>query len=405
MYEIPALNRTGKVVIPPSKSDGQRAIVCAAFAHGTSEVTGIGPSADEQQLLQAVQALGAKVEQFGNVTRITGIQHLEKEVAISVGESGLACRLMGMISAAFDRKVTVNGVGSLLTRPMDEFVAVLGEHVALNEGKLPLTVCGPLTGSTFDINGALSSQFVSGLFVALALRNEAAIVRVNDLRSGAYLQMTLRTLSRFGVGFTTKDEHVFKRNQGVLSACSYQVEADWSSASYWLVAAALGKKVALSGLKASSLQADKALLNVLLQVGCSVYWEEEVLFVQPRSLQPFEFDATDCPDLFPALVALAAGIVGESKIYGTERLKHKESDRAQTLQQEFGKLGLTIALKENEMIVHGTGKLTGGVVSSCNDHRIAMSLAVGSILAEQPVFIEGKEAVKKSYPSFWDEWK
>ncbi len=408
MFKIPPLTRQDIVVIPPSKSDGQRAIVCAAFANGTSEVIGIGPSADEQQLLLAVQALGVTVEKQGTVTRITGLQQLNSSCSISVGESGLACRLMGMIAAALNHTVTITGEGSLLARPMDEFETVLKPHVSaisLENGKLPLSVCGPIEGSTFEINGSLSSQFVSGLFVALAIRNEAATVKVNELRSGAYLQMTLRTLHHFGVEFSSKNQLVYQRDNGMLKACSYQVEADWSSASYWLVAAALGKKIRLAGLKANSLQADKALLNMLLQAGCSIVWEGEHLLVESRELRPFEVDATDCPDLFPALVALAAGIQGESRIRGIHRLIHKESNRALTLQQEFGKLGLQITFHEDEMLVFGTGKLTGGLVSSCNDHRIAMALAVGSMLAEESVLIEGKEAVKKSYPSFWDEWK
>ncbi|HRP53918.1 MAG TPA: hypothetical protein PLI97_10485, partial [Fluviicola sp.] len=188
-------------------------------------------------------------------------------------------------------------------------------------------------------------------------------------------------------------------------ATAYHVENDWSAASYWLLAAALGHPIQISGLNTTSLQADKAFLDVLKLAGCSISVNESILEVSSSSLRAFTFDATHCPDLFPTLVVLAAKIKGISIIKGLNRLQHKESDRGKVLRKEFGKMGLNCELIGDEMHVHGTGVLHGARVFSHKDHRIAMSLAIAATCALGTTIIEDAQAVSKSYPEFWEQLK
>jgi 3-phosphoshikimate 1-carboxyvinyltransferase len=227
-------------------------------------------------------------------------------------------------------------------------------------------------------------------------------LKVRNLVSRPYIEMTLNTLKVFGVEIEEIEKDCFRINGKKLTSCEYKIEADWSSASYWLVAAALGQNLIIQNLNLTSLQADKTLLLALEKANCQVIYSERGIQIDGTNRKAFDFDATDCPDLFPALVVLAAGIDGLTKISGIHRLEHKESNRALTLQSEFGKLGLKIELIANEMWIHGTGKLSGGKVDSHNDHRIAMSLGIASCITDVAIEIHGAEAVGKSYPSFWE---
>lgn len=397
---------SGNIQIPASKSDSQRAILCAALADGKSRLSGLGSSDDEKAMLDSVCTLGAKVN-FSSpvVAEITGIKGISQPLNLSVGESGLGLRLLTCVSAGFDQKVVLNGSGSLLKRPMDFFDEVLPEfgcEVSTTNGFLPIEVCGPLQGRDLTVDGALSSQFISGLLIALPRSEKASSLTVSNMKSGPYIQMTLKTLRKFGIEIENR-ENVFRipGNQSY-QATDYAIEGDWSSASYWLAASALGHAVSVSGLSMGSLQADKAMLNALMNAGCKIQIENQSILIDGENIQPFEFDAENCPDLFPALVVLASKCKGISTIKGVRRLEHKESNRGLTLQSEFGKMGLKIDLDDDEMRIHGTGSLQGALVSSHHDHRIAMSLAIAGSFANGETIIENAEAVAKSYPDFWE---
>ena len=397
---------SGKVYVPASKSDAQRAILAAALAKGTSELIGVGPSDDEQAMLKAVKQLGAKISVISATKiQVEGIQQAPVSCHLSVGESGLAARLLSAVSATFGAEIVLEGHGSLNTRPFHFYEEVLpqfGARVQTTNGCLPLSVIGPLQGSVIAVDGSLSSQYISGLLMALPLADGNSSLQVNHLASWPYVAMTMATLNSFGIeiNHTQMASFSITGNQRY-QAISYHIDGDWSAASYWLVAAALGHSVSISGLKMSSLQADKHLLDILMKAGCKIIHSEKGLQVDGSNRMPFECDATDCPDLFPALVVLAASVKGVSTIKGALRLIHKESNRAAVLKQEFAKLGVLIELKEDEMLVYGTGEIAGGEVHSNNDHRIAMCLAIAGTIANAEVTIHNSEAVSKSYPEFW----
>ena len=401
----PGLYR-GSVKIPGSKSDAQRAILAAGLAKGRSQLENIGISDDVRHLLAAITDLGAKVSESGNMVEIDGTVKLPNEACVNVGESGLAFRLMCGLAAVQNGVYTIEGTGSLLSRSqsfLSEFYPNFGVDVALTNGCAPAKIHGPIEASELLVDGSASSQHISGMLMALPLLSHDSVLKVGSLNSRPYVNMTLETLAKFGIDIdeTQKDVFNIRGNQSYNSS-NYPIEGDWSAASYWIVAAALGAKVSLEGLNMNSFQADKTLLDVMELVGCQID-DKGALNIQGKAHRAFQFDATHCPDLFPALAVLAAGIVGQSSIYGTSRLAQKESDRASVLQSEMAKLGVHVELLENEMVIHGTGVINEGAIDSHNDHRIAMCFAVAGMFADGPVVINEAEAVTKSYPEFWKD--
>lgn len=399
--------RTGEIVVPASKSDGQRALLCAALASGVSKISGLGISKDEQAMLTAIQALGAEVLEREHTLYITGMRKPEKSVTLHAGESGLGFRLLCGTAGAFSVPVTLTGSGSLLARPMafwDEVFPKLGVSVTSNRGFAPLTICGPYRVGNAQADGSASSQYISGLLIGLVKSGLAISLEANNLVSGAYVDMTLETMRAFGVTVYRSGNTFSYPHAGSFRAAEYRVEADWSSAGYWLVAAALGHSIVVRGLNQQSKQADKALLEVLVSSGCTLHWEENRLQVTPpeAGLKAFDFDAGNCPDLFPALVVLASQCAGTSRISGVGRLRHKESDRAASLQDEFKKMGLAIEISGDVMEIPGTTALMGAVVDAHNDHRIAMCLAIAATIASGETTISDAACVSKSYPEFWE---
>ena len=400
--------RKGVISVPPSKSDTQRALLCAALAKGESVIDMVGKSQDEQAMLQAIVDMGATVTPHGNGNySIVGIQAFPKHIEIHAHESGLGARLLTAVCAAGEEKLTITGTGSLISRTMEFYRDVLPQFgVQLSDftGHLPITVQGPMVGNDLEIDGSISSQFISGLLLALPLAKGNSRLKINNLASRPYVDMTLKTLRTFGINIEKEGKDMYSISGGQqFTPTNYTIEGDWSAASCWLTAAALGADLTICGLSSSSAQADKQMLAALMSAGCSVHVTSEGLRVNGTNKHPFEFDASDCPDLFPALVTLAAFIPGKSILHGAHRLIHKESNRAQALILEFLKLGITIEHLGNALHIQGKSTILGGEVQAHNDHRIAMSLGICGLFSQGPIVIHGSESVAKSYPTFWED--
>lgn len=399
--------RKGIIHIPSSKSDSQRAILAAALAKGESTLINVGKSLDEFGILQSIQTLGAKVEQIEDTKYlIKGIQNFPQNAEIDIIESGLGCRLITNVCATQSGTYKIIGKGSILTRPMlffENTLPQIGVKVTSNNGFLPIEIQGPVTGGNIEISGKDSSQYLSGLLMGLPISQSDTYITVNELNSLPYVEMTLNTLLKFGINIQHQNfENFIVGGKQRYISCTYTIESDWSSASYWLVASALGLDIELTGLTLASYQADKQILKAFEAANCTIEFIDKKLKIKGKHRKPFRFDATNCPDLFPALVTFAALCDGKSEIIGVNRLAHKESNRGIALQQEFEKLGVTIVLDENTMHIYGKDYIEGGNVNSHNDHRIAMCLAIAGLLAESKVEIEGAESVGKSYPEFWN---
>ncbi len=384
----------------------QRAVAAALLANGKSIIRNPGLSNDCLAALDVAEKLGATVIRKADLIEISsnGIQPRFDE--INCGESGLGIRMFTPIAALASQPITINGHGSLTTRPMNFFEEVLpqlGVKITSREGKLPLHIQGPLQPKDITIDGSLSSQFLTGLLMAYGANAENVTITVQDLKSKPYIALTLQLMAHFGVNVQQENFETFhfgKKQQ--YQAKDYTVEGDWSGAAFLLVAAAVAGKAEVHHLNTASAQSDKAILDALRSAGAYLLPGMFTINIEKDGLKAFEFDATDCPDLFPPLVALAANCKGTTKILGVSRLAHKESDRGITLQQEFGKMGIQIDLNGDEMLVHGGTGIKGATVSSHNDHRIAMACAVAALTADAPVVIENAEAINKSYPEFYD---
>ncbi len=402
----------GSVAAPGSKSAAQRMVACALLARGESVISEFPDSDDCVASLNIAQALGAIIKQKGKEVTIkggfsdsflAGIRNPEKE--IMCGESGLSSRMFTPIVALSEEEISIKGHGTLLKRSFadyEEILPALGAQCSSNNGLLPLTVKGPLQGGELEMDGAMSSQFLTGVLTALARANSTSTVHVKNLSSKPYVDMTLEILAKFGVKIKHENYETFHVKPTVYKPQTLVVPGDWSGAAFLLVAGALcaDEGITVTNLTTDITQADAAILEVLRLAGVDFIPQKDSVFVKASDINAFEFDANDCPDLFPPIVALAAFADGVSTIYGTKRLVHKESNRAKTLQQEFAKANIRITLRGDYMKVY-PAPIRPAIINSHNDHRIAMAGAVLGLAGDR-MTIRGAEAVAKSFPDFFD---
>ncbi len=399
----------GTVTAPPSKSAAQRAIAIAALCEGESVLYNTGTSEDVQAAIRVCESLGADINhmrQPGDGLRMAG--GIKSSVKmLNCGESGLCLRMFSGIAAALPFPVQLTGEGSLLNRPISMIttgMSALGVECLSADGGLPVTIKGPIKKGEFTLDASGTSQLLTGVLIAAPLLHQDLLLRVRNLASKPYIDLTLDIMERFDVRVDHDDYQEFHIRAGQrYSPTDYHVEGDWSGAAFLLVAGTIAGKVTIEGLQKESFQADRMILNALKQAGASLgYPDDKKIIVEKRPLRSFEFDATDCPDLFPPLAVLAANCEGESKIIGTERLHSKESDRAATLFDLLTKLGIGIRVHDNTMYIKG-GRIKSAEVHSHGDHRIAMAAATAALNADGPVHITGADAVNKSYPGFFGD--
>jgi 3-phosphoshikimate 1-carboxyvinyltransferase len=296
--------------------------------------------------------------------------------------------------------------GSLLQRNVGmvkDALLEIGARVGTNKGHPPLKVRGPINPAHFSIDCAETSQLLSGLLMALPLCDGDSSIEARNLKSSPYVDMTISIMRDFGVRVEREGEHFEIMGGQKYRPSSYSVEGDWSGASFLLVAGAIAGSVSVSGLEEGSLQGDKRVLDVLRAAGAKVEVGNGRVLVGKGKLMGFEFDAADCPDLFPPLVALACNCSGKSVILGAGRLIGKESNRAAALVSEFGKIGAKLRVAGDAIEVDGGATLSGGEIDSHSDHRIAMACAVAALNCREGVRINNADCVSKSYPSFFGD--
>lgn len=397
----------GSLQAPPSKSFAQRAVAAAALAGGRSVIMYPGDSDDVRVALNVVRQFGAHTEVSEDKVAITGGLSVPS-APLDCGEAGLSIRMFSAIAALLDQSVILTGRGSLLKRPMkviEESLRAAGAECTTSNGFVPVKVRGPLPGGTARIDGSLSSQVVTGILMAAPMALNDMTLLVDNLQSRPYVDITLSVMESFGVLADNNNySEFFVKSGQSYKPCRYEVEGDWSGSAFLLVAGAIAGEVTVTNLRTGSPQADRAIMEVLEKAGASFTLSGKEIKVTKSRLRPFVFDAGHCPDLFPPLVSLAAYCGGESIIAGAGRLIHKESNRAETLREEFGKLGISVEYDGDVMRVKG-GQVKGGVVHSRGDHRIAMACAVAALAGSADVEIGEAEAVAKSYPRFFDDLK
>lgn len=398
----------GTLTAPPSKSLMIRACAAALLTKGESVIKNPSFCDDARSALDIIQALGARVNEKKAEVKIKGGKHTRNTV-LDCGESGLCMRMFAPIAALDRKKFTLTGSGTLLTRPMDmleEPLRQLGGFCQTRSGHPPVQIKGPIRGGRIILDGSTSSQVLTGLFLALPLCPLDSEIDAQNLRSRPYAALTHSVLQHFGITISEQNDygHVSIKGNQLYRPAIYTVEGDWSSAAFMLVAGAVNGQVTLTRLSEKSPQADKKVLEAFISCGADITVSADAVSVRRNQLKAFDFDATECPDLFPPLTVLASACRGRSRIAGVQRLRHKESDRAHTLQTELTKIGAQISFLEDTMEIEGV-PMEGGAIDSHGDHRIAMAGAVAGLHTRNGVGIRKWQAVSKSYPDFFDDLK
>jgi 3-phosphoshikimate 1-carboxyvinyltransferase len=397
----------GRVQAPPSKSMTQRAIAAALLVEGRSEVRNPSSCEDAQAASRIAEGLGAEITRRPGVLSIKGgFQPATGE--LDCGESGLCLRLFSPIAALASSAIRLDGRGSLKGRPvgmMEKPLTELGVRCSTVNGFPPVSVEGPLQGGEVEVDGSLSSQFVSGLLMALPLARNSSILTVRGLTSRAYVDLTINVLKTFGVRVSNdRHERFDVEGQQSYSPSVIAVEGDWSGAAFFLVAGAIAGCVEVTDLELQSLPPDRRILEALAASGARLGFDSGVVRVEGGNLRAFSFDASDSPDLFPPLAVLASRCPGTSRLSGVRRLRFKESDRASVLAKELAGLGIDIRIDGDGLDIRG-GNFAGGTVDPHRDHRIAMAGAIAALTAEAQVEIRDSECVSKSYPDFFEDLK
>ena len=398
----------GSIRANASKSHLQRALVIAMLSDGKSLLLNCDESADVIAVKNAIIALGAKVEGHETLLIEPSFPISDDTLKINVGESGLALRMLAPVVSLFNNPVLIGGEGSLLNRPLQPLLDVLSEagiSFETDSGKLPLKISGSAKNNHLKIDASFSSQMLTGLLISAPLLQYDTVIHVMDVVSKPYIEMTLDIINDFGVCIEHEnfERYFISGNQHYIGR-EYEIEGDWSGASNFLVAAAISGEITVTGLKSESKQADRNIMNVLKAFGAVVHCGQDSVTVRKNKSLLFIVDATDCPDLFPPLAVLAAAARGTSVINGIQRLVHKESNRLESIMEMINALGGKVQISDAGLIIHGNGKLKGGTVNSHNDHRIVMAAAIASCISENPVQIIGAEAVRKSYPDFFERF-
>ncbi len=404
---------SGSLRVPSSKSMTHRELIAAALADGESVVHGVTPSQDIEATVRILSLMGAKFiseEAEGGLTFHVsgGLSKQDSFLEADAGESGSTLRFsipLGLISG---NEVRYEGHGKLPARPLTPYYGIFVEKQISydNDKGLPLTVKGHLKGGVYELPGDVSSQFFTGLLFALPLAQEDSTLRsTTTLESKSYVDMTLDTLARHGITIHEKTPELYEIPGGQSYRNGiFSVEGDYSQAAFWLVAGIVGGEISLTGLSATSKQGDKAILTILQEMGGHISEDGGTITAKKSDTHGTVIDAEDCPDLVPVLAALASVSRGRTEIIHAARVRLKECDRLHAMTVELTKLGAHIEEKPDGLVIDGVDNLTGGTVSSWNDHRIAMALAAISPKCTGDLTIEGAESVRKSYPGFWEDF-
>ena len=389
---------SGRIEGIASKSFAHRALICACLAKGESRIKINTTSADIEATVSCLENLGAKIEKNGDIYTVSPITNAPGSAVINCNESGSTLRFLLPVVAALGIKTEINASGRLPERPLSPLKEELIRMGAEISDSFPLAVSGRLNSGEFTMRGDVSSQFVTGLLMALSYLGGGKINLLPPVQSRPYIDITLQVLKRFGADIKEENNTFYIKNTD-LHGCDFTVEADWSNAAFPLC---MGAEV--SGLDPDSTQGDKAIIDVLNKMGAVITENNGCFKADVSALHGCRIDASDIPDAVPVIAAVAATAEGETVIYNAERLRLKESDRIQTTAHMIRAMGGEIAETDDGLIIKGKKILDGGETPSFNDHRIAMAAAVAACRCKGDVIIRQAEAVNKSYPAFFDDY-
>lgn len=398
----------GTVNVPPSKSDVHRAIICAAMANGVSRISPVALSNDIKATIGCIKALGADAVLENNVLTVDGTNMYKNKTALlDCGESGSTLRFFIPIAAVGNINATFVGKGKLPQRPIGIFTEALPKAgtVCKTEGGLPLEIKGQLKSGIFEIPGNVSSQFITGLLLALPiLEGDSEIVLTSPLESVGYIAMTIRTMKQFGVNIDTTENGWHIKGGQTYKSCNYTTDGDWSQAAFFMVLGAVSGKVTVKGVAKDSTQGDKKCAEILARFGAKVTQLDNEVTVEKGELKAITIDASQIPDLVPVLSVCAAFAEGTTKIINAERLRIKECDRLKATAELLNNLGGKVKELSDGLEITGVSSLKGGNVNGYNDHRIVMSAAVCAARSDEDITATFAMSINKSYPDFYIDY-
>ncbi|WP_127009199.1 3-phosphoshikimate 1-carboxyvinyltransferase [Veillonella sp. CHU110] len=402
----------GTIPSIPAKAHAHRALIAASLATSPSTILISHSSKDIDATMDSLRSLGA------TITYENGVAHVTPGSVPTMGhvlphESGTTLRLLLPVSTSICDTVEVDAKGRLPERPLEPLLSEMKSHgVSFSQEAPPFTMTGRLQGGTFSMTGSVSSQFFSGLLLAAPQLEHTTVNCTSSLQSKDYVTLTIETMKDFGVHVTegsTKEGHprfTIEENQYFHGNEQYPIEGDWSNGAIWLVAAAMtGQSITVTGLRPNSVQADKRILSILESAGVTCTWDSTAITVSGKAHEPIHVNLEQMPDLLPILSSLACSIEGESSFINGARLRLKESDRLEAVAQLVRDSGGTVRIEGDNLYITGTGTLMGGTVDCVNDHRLVMAGALNALIATSPMILKDSEAISKSYPHFFTDWK
>ncbi|RME79876.1 MAG: 3-phosphoshikimate 1-carboxyvinyltransferase [Methanobacteriota archaeon] len=405
----------GTIVAPPSKSYTHRAVICASLASGTTTIREPLFSDDIEATLDASRAIGANIVKANSkeiVIEGVGGKPAIREEKVNCRESGSTARFFLPIMALADGEIVVTGKPGLRRRPISEVLrAMEGHGIAYSylgeEGKLPVKIGGKLRGGEISIRGDVSSQYITALMFALPLVEEDSVLRITtELQSRDYIDITMDVLSKFGIVIENRDykEFIIKGGQQY-KAIDYRVEGDYSSAAFFLVGGAIGGNVKVENLTKNSKQGDKAIVDILRDMGASTHVGDDYVAVSKSELKAIDIDAKNIPDLVPILAILASQASGTTTIRNVERLIIKESNRLEGTIEMVKAFGGTASYDGEKISIQGPVHLRGSSPNTRGDHRFTMSVAIAALVADGETTIDRPTDIKKSYPAFFEHYR
>ena len=411
-------NLKGTIEIPPSKSYSHRAVIAAALAENgkKSKIDNLKFSVDITTTTDIMENWGAEIGRFESALEIIGNggKVAPRDKYVQCNESGSTIRFLIPVGITSKNELVFDGKGKLVDRPLDSYYRIFDKQGLKYEttgGKLPLTVNGKLKPGNYEIDGNISSQFITGLLYALPLlEGDSKLIINKNLESKGYVDLTLEILKLAGIEIVNNDYKSFDiRGNQTYKPFDYTVEGDYSQVAFWIVAGIISanrdNEVKCFHVNKNSLQGDREIIEIVTRMGAKLEIFDDYVIVKPSKTKGTVIDISQCPDIGPVLTVLAALSEGETRIINGERLRIKESDRITSIKTELNKLGGNVSEEGDSLIIQGVEGFRGGVtVNAWNDHRIAMSLAVASTRCEKEIILEEAESVRKSYPHFWDDF-
>lgn len=385
---------SGTADAPSSKSAAHRALVCAALADGKSTVKINGISEDIAATVGCLEQLGAKIKISGENVEVMPAEKYPESAVLDCGESGSTLRFLLPVAAALGISAVFTGRGRLGKRPVEDLLCELRNHGVRCSDGFPVEISGKLTDGSYKIPGNITSQYATGLMLALTVCGGELTI-TEPIESKPYIELTAEIMRGFGAEIENEN-NTYKIKKKKLTAKSFNVEGDWTNA-----AALIACGAEVRNLDKNSVQGDRKILGILEKFGAEIYEKNGAFSADFSSLNAAEIDAKDIPDLVSVIAVIAAAAEGRSVIKNVFRLKYKESDRIASTVQLINSLGSSAEAVKNEIIIDGGG-LDGGTVDSCGDHRIVMAAAAAARFCENSVIIKNAEAVSKSFPDFFD---